>query len=160
MEIATPNLKLVLQSPAELLAAIEAMEPAARAEVSPIWLARVRALTEPDPWTCGFSVVHAQSGDVVGQCGYKGPPDGDGVVEIAYGVNEDQRGRGYATEAARALVEHALSCDGVRVVRAHTTPDNAPSIRVLGKSGLRQVGKVVDPEDGLVLRWETHRAGA
>src|SRR5205085_4041245 len=100
MEILTPNLKLVLQTPDEVLARIEAMPPAVRAQVSADWLARARAATHPDPWLHGFAVVHAATGVAIGSCAYTGPPSPDSSVEIAYGIDEAHQGRGYATEAA------------------------------------------------------------
>jgi ribosomal-protein-alanine N-acetyltransferase len=153
-EIQTENLRLVLQTPEEVLAWIDGTSPSVRAQISPEWLARVRALTSADPWSCFFSIVHRRSNAVIGQCGYKGPPNTDGVVEIAYGVDADYQGRGYATEAARALVAQALGVDAVRVVRAHTLVELNASTRVLAKCGFERVGEVVDPEDGLVWRWE------
>jgi RimJ/RimL family protein N-acetyltransferase len=155
----TERLELVLQSTAALLARIEAMPAADRAEVSPDWLARLRAAPAADPWTHGFAIVERGSGAVVGSCGYKGPPDPDGVVEIAYAVEPDQQGRGYATEAAAALVAYAFGSGPVRLVVAHTRPTHGASPRVLTKLGFSRVGDVVDPEDGLVWRWE-RRAGA
>ena len=101
----------------------------------------------------GFHVVHRDTGLVVGTCGFKGPP-ADGVVEIAYGVAPDHQGKGYATEAARALVAYALGSGDVRIVRAHTLPKSNASKRVLSKCGFRHVGEVIDPEDGLVWRFE------
>src|SRR5262249_29987393 len=159
-EIQTENLRLVLQTREETLASVEALSPADRAQVSTDWLARVRALTGPDPWTLGFAVVHRGSHTAVGSCGYKGPPDPDGIVEISYGTDPDYRGKGYATEAARALVTYAFDDARVRVVRAHTIEKANASTRVLIKSGFRYIGEVIDPEDGLVWRWEKHREEA
>jgi RimJ/RimL family protein N-acetyltransferase len=75
------------------------------------------------------------------------------MVEIAYGIDLAFRGHGYAKEAATALVEFAL-CRGVRVIRAHTHPENNASGRVLAACGFARIGEVTDPEDGLVWRWE------
>lgn len=150
--IETARLRLVLESTEAVLARIEAMSPAHRGEVSPAWLARVRT-TPPSPWTHGFAVVERATGAEVGACGYKGPPDSAGIVEIAYGVDPGHQGRGYAKEAAAALVDFALGA-GARVVRAHTRRENGASGRVLAACGFEQVGDVMDPEDGLVQRWE------
>ena len=154
VEIQTENLRLVLQTTEEVLASIEAASPADKAQVSPDWLARVRASTGTDPWTHGFAVVHRASGTRIGSCGYYGPPDSDGIVEISYGIDPDQRGKGYATEAAEALVSYALGDSRVRVVRAHTFAEANASTRVLSKCGFRPLGEVTVPEDGLVWRWE------
>ena len=150
----TKNLKLVPQTLQEVRAMIEAMTPSEKAELSADWLERLRVFTPADSWTLGFSIVHLANDAVVGTCGFKGPPDADGVVEIAYGVAPEYQGKGYATEAARALTDYAFSRGKVRVVRAHTRPEPNASTRVLTKCGFRRIGEVIDPEDGLVWRWE------
>jgi [ribosomal protein S5]-alanine N-acetyltransferase len=151
----TPRLRLVLKTREEVHAAIESMDAADKAQLSADWLARLRASTSPDPWVHGFSIVLLDSGTTVGQCGFKGPPDADGMVEIAYGVGPDQERKGYATEAARALVAYAFNIDQVNRVRAHTLPASNASKRVLAKCGFQYVGEINDPEDGLVCRFET-----
>jgi RimJ/RimL family protein N-acetyltransferase len=60
-------------------------------------------------WTLGFSIVHRETGHVIGTCGFKGPPSLDGIVEIAYGISPNEQGKGLnATEAADALVRYAI----------------------------------------------------
>jgi len=152
--IQSKRLTLVLQTTEEVLAHIEGMSPAVRAQVSPDWLARVRTSTAADPWIHAFRIKDRLSGAIIGTCGYKGPPDSQGAVEIAYGVDPDYLGRGYATEAARALVDFAFDYDCVRIIRAHTLRGNKASEQVLTKCGFVQIGEVADPEDGLVQRWE------
>ncbi|HEY9907597.1 MAG TPA: GNAT family N-acetyltransferase [Thermosynechococcaceae cyanobacterium] len=153
MELETAHLRLVLQSTEEVLAQIEAMSPADQAEVSLDWIAQLRFAPSPNPWTHSFAIVLKTSDAVIGSCGYKGSPSSDQVVEIAYGVNADHQGRGYATEAAEALTRYALENSQVRLVYAHTRPEENASTRVLTKCGFRWVGEVNDPEDGLVWRW-------
>jgi RimJ/RimL family protein N-acetyltransferase len=123
-------------------------------EVSPMWLERLRSARGPDPWVFGFAVIHDEDQCVIGAASFKGPPDDDGVVEIAYGIVPAYQGQGYATEAATALIAFAVERVDVCTIRAHTTPDNNPSMRVLAKSGFQLVGDVIDEEDGLVSRWE------
>ncbi len=152
--LTTERLRLVLDTPEKVLAGIEALSPAERAEVSDEWLARVRATSTPDPWMHGFSATDRVNGVTIGGCAFKGPPDLDGVVEIAYGVDPVHQGLGYATEASRALIAFAFGSGLVRVVRAHTKSGNAASERVLTKCGFKHFGVVIDPDDGLVSRWE------
>jgi RimJ/RimL family protein N-acetyltransferase len=77
------------------------------------------------------------SGDslLVGSCGYKGPPGGDGVVEIGYGIVASEQRKGYATELANALVAHAFEERAVERVIAETLPALTGSIGVLRKCG-------------------------
>src|SRR6266404_650084 len=108
----------------------------------------------PDSYERSFGLIHIDTGTVIGFGGFKGPPGADSTVEIAYGVVPDYEGKGFATEAAQALVNHAFSSALVRIVRAHPLPEPNASTRVLAKCGFRHMGAVTDPEDGLVWRWE------
>jgi RimJ/RimL family protein N-acetyltransferase len=155
----TKNLRLVPQTLKEIRAMVEAMSPADKLELSPDWLAKLRVATSADPWTHGFVLTLLESGAAVGRAGFRGPPDADGMVEIAYGIDPDHRGKGYATEAALALVSYAFSSGRVRFVRAHTRLESAASMRVLTKRGFGRIGEVIDPEDGLVVRWEKTSSG-
>lgn len=84
-----------------------------------------------------FFVVDRERRCVVGTAGFKGAPDASGMVEIAYGIVPTSEGRGYATEAAQALVGFALQAGNVRLIRAHTLPVANASTRVLQKCGFR-----------------------
>ncbi|HUL83542.1 MAG TPA: GNAT family protein [Gammaproteobacteria bacterium] len=158
-ELHTAHLKLVPKTRDQVRADIAAMSPVDKAQLSPVWLTRVAASAHVDPWVHGYSLVERDTNAVVGSCGFKGPP-AEGIVEIAYGVAIEQRGRGYATEAAAALVAYAFDRDDVSVVRAHTLPDADASQRVLAKCGFEHVGEVDDPEDGPVCRFEKRRSAA
>lgn len=157
-QLPTPRLKLVPKTRDEVRADIAAMSETDKAQLSPVWLARLASSPTVDPWVHGFALVQRESDAVVGGCGFKGPPDGGGVVEIAYGVSPEQRNRGYATEAAAALVAFAFERDDVHVVRAHTLPGAGASQRVLAKCGFERVGEVEDPVDGPVVRFEKRRS--
>jgi [ribosomal protein S5]-alanine N-acetyltransferase len=152
--VETKNLKLVPQTRDEIRAYVEQLQPHERAEVSPAWLALLDGSSPADPWIHGFVMVHRATESVVGKCGFKGPPGADCAVEIAYGIAPEHQGKGFATEAAAALVSYAFDSGQVRVVRAHTLPELNASTRVLAKCGFRKIGEVIDPDDGLVWRWE------
>ena len=152
MTIETERLRLQLRSREELLALFEGVP-----EVSPEWLERIRESTEPNLWTYGFGVFERAHGVDVGHAGFKGPPNADGMVEIAYGIYPAFQRRGFATEAAEGLAAYALNDDRVRLVWAHTKPENGASARMLEKCGFRRLGEVMDPDDGLVWRWERTR---
>ncbi len=166
----TPRLQLVPWSPALLITLIEQPErfealggfPAAAGlreffvsgDVSPEWLGRLKAAAAADPWRHGFFVVERERRAIIGTAGFKGPPDADGMVEIAYGIVPSFEGRGYATEAAMALVRFALATGNVTLIRAHTLPEANASTHVLSKCGFRHTDDVIDPDDGPVWRWE------
>lgn len=170
MTLETLRLRLVPWDPKQLLALIDAPDrfeavvgyPAAAGlhgfytsgDVAPQWLATLRASGSPNPWQHGFYVLQRERKCVIGGAGYKGPPDADGMVEIAYGIAPEYQGQGYATEAATALLDYAFGSGRVRLARAHTLPEANASTHVLKKCGFEFIGTVVDPEDGTVWRWE------
>lgn len=152
--IKTERLSLVLESTEEIEARINALLPEDRAQVSAAWLDRLRSASTPGPWTHGLSIRLSRSGEEVGSCAFKGPPDETGTVEIAYGIAEEFRRQGYAKEAAIGLVHFAFGLGSVRCVCAHTLPDNIASMKVLEAAGFTFTGEVLDMEDGLVRRYE------
>ena len=154
--IETKNLRLVGKTREEVRAEVAGYSEEIRAHVSAAWLELLRNSAEADAWVHGFAIIDRESGAVVGTCGFNGPPDAEGMVEIAYGVDEQHRGKGYATEAAKALVEFASKDVRVRIVRAHTLEAANASARVLAKCGFQCAGQVTDPNDGIVWRWERY----
>jgi hypothetical protein len=87
-----PNLKPVAPTLEEVRAQIAAMPPEQHAVLSPAWVARVEQATTADAfWILGFSLVLLTNGTVVGQCAFKGPPDADASVEIAYMVAHENQ---------------------------------------------------------------------
>lgn len=89
---------------------------------------------------------------MVGDAGFKGRPDALGRVEVGYGMAPGERGKGYATEAVSALVDWAFE-HGVHVVMAECLEHNAPSVRVLEKTGFRRTGRVEE-----MIKWERKAA--
>lgn len=80
------------------------------------------------------------------------------VLELGYRLNRSTWGRGLATEGARALVEHAFANLGQAAVDACAHPDNAASIRVMVKCGMRRVGTFVHPRVAIeVVRYLVER---
>jgi [ribosomal protein S5]-alanine N-acetyltransferase len=104
-------------------------------------------------------VVRAYDGLVVGSIGFFGPPAAadDGVLEaeIGYGLVEDARGRGVATEAVTGLLAHTDRL-GVRV-RASVEPANTASVRVLAKCGFTEL-RGADEDGNLVMARPLGRA--
>jgi len=79
--------------------------------------------------------VERSSNTVIGSINLKGAPDPDGDVEIGWGLNENSRGRGYATEAAAAVIRWAFEQPCVRSVSATVPEDNNASQRVARRLG-------------------------
>jgi [ribosomal protein S5]-alanine N-acetyltransferase len=114
-----------------------------RALVERAFSASLEAIrADPDRRLWGDRMMISRAGPrrVLGSVVFHGAPDEDGVVEVAYGVEQDSQQQGYATEGTRASVEWALAHPGVRRVRATTPTWHTPSRRVLEKCGFALVG--------------------
>ncbi len=92
---------------------------------------------------------------VVGSAGFLGRPNEHGEVELGYGIVEEHRDSGYATEAAAALVAWALEQPGVERIVARSELANDATTRVLEKLGLTRAGA-----DEQVARWVSPGRGA
>jgi ribosomal-protein-alanine N-acetyltransferase len=107
------------------------------------------------PETAPFGIwvmIEAPTNIVVGDIGFFGPPDASGEMEMGYSVVPSRRRRGYATEAARALVAWALDREGMTAIVAGTDPDNVGSQRVLERAGFARTGATATE-----VRWRRNR---
>lgn len=86
-------------------------------------------------------IVERDTNLVVGGISLKGPPDTLGDVEIGWGVNADRRRRGYAFEAAVAVMRWAAGQPGVRQFSATIPKDNVASQALARKLGMRSGGE-------------------
>lgn len=85
-------------------------------------------------------MIERCSASVVGEIGFRGPPDDAGTIEVGYSVIPSRRRRGYATEAASALVRWAASQPSVDVIVAGCDPNSLPSISILERVAFRRTG--------------------
>ena len=84
-----------------------------------------------------YAVIERESGALIGHCGVRGLPCGR--KEILYAYAESTWGKGYATEAANAV----LQAHTVRPLIAVSYPENTASIGVIKKLGFRHSGREV-----------------
>jgi RimJ/RimL family protein N-acetyltransferase len=87
-----------------------------------------------------LAIVDTDGGDIVGSIGLRDTDWAAGHSEIGYGVRADRRGRGHATEAARAVARWALTEGAMRRIVLHARADNAASLRVAAKAGFQREG--------------------
>jgi RimJ/RimL family protein N-acetyltransferase len=107
----------------------------------------------PDPWGSYLGYAGERA---VATGAFKGSPDTAGTVEIAYMTFPACEGKGHARAMAAALTSLAIE-HGASLVIAHTLPEENASNRALRSSGFTFAGETIDPEDGLVWRWEKNR---
>jgi len=84
------------------------------------------------PW----AIVDKASGELAGFCGLNQERvDGADEIELGYRLAPQFWGRGLATEAVRATLEHGFGVLGLASVIAIVQPGNAASVRVIQKAG-------------------------
>ncbi|MGI5351082.1 GNAT family N-acetyltransferase [Streptomyces sp. CA-250714] len=111
--------------------------------------------TTGDPRPFGnYEIRLRADGRAIGGIGFNQVPDAEGTVVVGYALNSSARGRGYASEALRALLGFAWS-QGVTLVKADADLDNLASQRVMTAVGMRVVG-----EDHRVRYFEMRRREA
>ncbi|HRE29429.1 MAG TPA: GNAT family N-acetyltransferase [Anaerolineales bacterium] len=86
-----------------------------------------------------WAVTETDTAAVIGYCGLFSYPDIGGRSEIELGYRLARRfwGKGYATEAALAVRDHAFDALGLPRLVALIDPANARSLRVAAKLGMR-----------------------
>lgn len=108
-------------------------------------------LNKPDP------AAGAPAGAIIGDCGLVPIARIGPEIEIGYRLARRFWGRGYATEAARAVLHHAFTTLRLDKVIAVTIPENYPSQHVLAKIGLRRVGLTDKHYDTTTMLFELSR---
>ena len=86
-----------------------------------------------------LAIVVRETGELAGSVGLVLKPEHD-KAEIGYWIGVPYWGRGYATEAGRAVVGHAFEGLGLNRVHAEVFARNPASARVLQKIGMRHEG--------------------
>jgi RimJ/RimL family protein N-acetyltransferase len=90
-------------------------------------------------------IVSRESGEVMGDCGVMRSPV-DGVVrnDLGYIVHHRHWGSGYATEAARGVMEDAFTRLGLEDLHANMPQDHHASRRVAERIGMRRAGEFIN----------------
>jgi [ribosomal protein S5]-alanine N-acetyltransferase len=111
---------------------------------------------EPSEWH-GYFFIYPNDRVLVGNGGFHGQPDETGTIELGYEIAPEYCNRGFATEAAQAMIDYAFTREQVRAVRAHTLAQPNASNRVLQKVGMKFIAEVDDPDEGKIWRWQITR---
>ena len=96
-------------------------------------------LREEEPRTkFQLAVALREGGQLIGNCGIRVNNPATREANIGYELDPRQWGRGYATEAARAILGFGFAELHAHRVWAECVADNAGSARVLEKLGMRR----------------------
>ncbi|MFF8605006.1 GNAT family N-acetyltransferase [Streptomyces sp. NPDC015346] len=87
-----------------------------------------------------YEIRRRADGVAVGGIGFHGPPDEEWYVTVGYGLVPGARGRGYATEALRALLAYARE-QGIAGAKGDADLGNVASQHVMEAAGMRYAGE-------------------
>lgn len=94
-------------------------------------------------------VLDAADKAFAGECGLRWQDD-SGEIELSYGLSPRFRGRGLATEAAQAVIDHAREDLKLERVVAIARNNNHVSHRILEKLGMKLISREVFGRSDLV----------
>ncbi|MDZ4860012.1 MAG: GNAT family protein [Candidatus Hydrogenedentes bacterium] len=101
------------------------------------------------------AIVLRGTQELIGNCGIRKARADAHEAELGYEIAPEHWGRGYATEAARAMVEFGFGTLGLHRIAAWCVAENAGSARVLEKIGMRREGVLREKEWMRDRWWDT-----
>ncbi|MCC7358486.1 MAG: GNAT family N-acetyltransferase [Anaerolineales bacterium] len=108
------------------------------------WFLAQQAATPRDKYQ--FAVTLKDTGELIGNCGVRRTAPGALEADLGYELAPAYWGKGYATEAARAVLAFGFAALGAHRLEAQCVADNIASARVLEKIGMRLEGRLRDKE--------------
>lgn len=99
------------------------------------WIAN-RVTAQCDHGLCWYALRCPETGLLIGNCGMLQGRASFEEPEIGYEIRASHRGRGYATEAAGAVLQQCRDA-GLRRVWASIRPYNIASRRIVARLGMR-----------------------
>ena len=97
----------------------------------------IEHVSNPDAGECVFAITEAVTGDLMGMCGLHLGQRRYGLPHMGYWLGEEYWGKGYATQAARALVDLFFKAGSEEVLLISVLETNTASRRVIEKCGGR-----------------------
>jgi ribosomal-protein-alanine N-acetyltransferase len=102
-----------------------------------------------------LAITLKSGGRLIGSCGIRLQSAGGREADIGYEINPDYWSNGYATEAARAMVEFGFTKLGFHRISSWCVADNVASASVLEKLGMRLEGRLRENEFYKGRWWDT-----
>jgi RimJ/RimL family protein N-acetyltransferase len=102
-----------------------------------------------------LAITLRQGGELIGNCGLRRKRDNDWEADLGYELAPAHWGRGYATEAARSMVDFGFRELALDRVSSWCIAENIASARVLERLGFRQEGRLRRNEFFKGRWWDT-----
>ncbi|MGG7438510.1 GNAT family N-acetyltransferase [Chryseobacterium arthrosphaerae] len=111
-------------------------------------LSRVEGPTGFESWM----IIKKETGEVIGDIGFKGFEEESKSCDIGYGITGSERRNGYAEEAAGILIRWAFSNETLSHITARCLPENTGSVNLLIKLNFEE-----DRRDAQMIHWVLRR---
>jgi RimJ/RimL family protein N-acetyltransferase len=109
--------------------------------------AMIEELKSEQPGTPGewfqFAIELKETDALVGDCALKVEEDGR-QAEVGFTLSREHQGKGYASEAVSRLLDYVFGQLDLHRVYAITDQENAPSVALLERLGMRREGAFVE----------------
>ncbi len=115
-----------------------------------------RICNEQEPCVL-LAIVKKGETEPIGYVGLHPKDTLDNEVEILYALSDEYQGRGYVTEAGKALVNWCFSATSVPYLAAIVQHSNAASSRVTQKLGFIYEGEKTLPHNGILTAFHYYR---
>jgi RimJ/RimL family protein N-acetyltransferase len=99
----------------------------------------------PDTWF-QFVIIEQASNKLIGDVGihFLDTDSENRQVEIGYTLDKDFRGKGYATEALKTIIDYLINSLNKHRIVASIDPVNTASIKLIERLGFRKEGHFVE----------------
>ena len=121
-------------------------------EATEFWINKTKEQADHYQWYTNWEIILKDERVAVGGVGFAGLPDEEGKSMIGYGLDIRFHGKGYASEAAKALIKWGFDHEPLKEIIADTPLLNFPSHRVLEKNNFRESAR-----DENLIHWSLKR---
>lgn len=102
-----------------------------------------------------FALILKSTGQLIGNCGVRRDAPAAHEGDMGYELAPEHWGKGYATEAARAVMRFGFTEMRLHRISAYCVADNVGSAHVLEKLGMRQEGRLREHRYFKGRYWDT-----
>ncbi|MFN0199985.1 MAG: GNAT family N-acetyltransferase [Bacteroidia bacterium] len=95
-----------------------------------------------------WAVIEKESQALLGWCGVR-PNENDGEIDLGYRYFRQYWGKGFATEAAKAVLEYAKNELQLAKIAGKAQIENIASIKVLSKIGMERMKDIEENNEKL-----------
>ena len=126
-------------------------------EAATKWIEWINSRFSYDEPFIAFAIVLEETQTCFGLIALAPKEELNGEVEIVFSIADEYQGKGYATEAGKAIIEWGFSNCELDYIVAIVKLDNIASMRVIEKLGFQRIEQRIIEYDGTPTAFEYYR---